>query len=116
MPLLYPTQSTLNGVFSIQSSIYKRYSKNEDISPSRQIRKELYPAWSVVDDVKSEAGQLSAEAQKEFEKASKTAQAKAGPMELYSANYYAVCSHDNGSAEPADWRGRHARLEVYWLV
>ena len=102
MPLLYPTQNTLNGVFSVQSSIYQRHNKSEDTQSSRQIRKELYPAWSAVDDVKSKAGQLSAEAQREFEKASKTAQAKAGPIELYSAKYYAVCSLADDCGVPTD--------------
>ena len=50
------------------------------------------PIWSAVDDVKSKAGQLSAEAQKEYSKASATAQAKAGQIELYSGKYYAACT------------------------
>ena len=52
----------------------------------------MFSAWSAVDDVKSKAGQLSAEAQKEYTKASQTAQAKAGTIELYSPTYYAACT------------------------
>ena len=44
-----------------------------------------------MDDVKSKAGQLSAEAQAELSKASAAAQAKTGGIELYSGKYYAAC-------------------------
>jgi solute carrier family 25 phosphate transporter 3 len=57
-----------------------------------QAHSELYPAWSVVDDAKKKAHDLSAEAAKEFEKASAKAQAKAGTIELYSLKYYAACT------------------------
>jgi solute carrier family 25 phosphate transporter 3 len=46
----------------------------------------------VVDDAKDKANALSAEAAKEFEKASAKAQAKTGHIELYSAQYYAACT------------------------
>lgn len=42
--------------------------------------------------MKSKAGSLSNEAQKEIQKASQVAQAKAGKIELYSAKYYAACT------------------------
>lgn len=51
-----------------------------------------YVAWSTVDDVKDKTNKLSNEAAKEFEKASAKAQAKAGPIELYSPKYYAACT------------------------
>ena len=57
-----------------------------------QARADLYPAWSVADDAKAKASQLSNEATKEFEKASAKAQAKAGKIELYSPKYYAACT------------------------
>lgn len=57
-----------------------------------QARPELYGAYSTVDDVKNKAQKLSAEATKEFEKASSKAQAKAGHIELYSGKYYAACT------------------------
>lgn len=52
----------------------------------------LYSAYSIVDDTKAKAQKLSAEAAKEFEKASAAAQAKTGKIELYSAKYYAACT------------------------
>lgn len=42
--------------------------------------------------MKEKAQELSAEAAKEYEKASKKAQAKAGSIELYSGKYYAACT------------------------
>ena len=61
-----------------------------------QARTELYPAYSVVEDAKSKTKQLSAEATKEFEKASAKAQAavagNSGKIELYSGTYYAACT------------------------
>lgn len=42
--------------------------------------------------MKSKAGALSNEAQKEIAKASSAAQAKTGQMELYSPSYYAACT------------------------
>ncbi|KAH0609128.1 uncharacterized protein H6S33_001356 [Morchella sextelata] len=49
---------------------------------------QLYPYASV----SAEAHKLSAEAQAEFDKASKAAQRKAGPIELYSPKFYAACT------------------------
>lgn len=46
----------------------------------------------MIDDAKKKANALSAEATKEFDKASAAAQAKTGGIELYSANYYAACT------------------------
>lgn len=62
--------------------------------PTRwQARPELYgAAYSTIDDVKGKAQKISAEATKEFEKASSKAQAKTGTIELYSGKYYAACT------------------------
>ncbi|ORY66151.1 mitochondrial carrier domain-containing protein [Pseudomassariella vexata] len=57
-----------------------------------QARPELYGAFSVTDDVKAKAQKLSKEAQAEFDKASKAAQANSGHIELYSPKYYAACT------------------------
>lgn len=57
-----------------------------------QARPELYGAFSVVDDAKDKARQLSAEAQREFDRAAVKAKPSAGKMELYSGSYYAACT------------------------
>lgn len=98
MPLLYPSQDTLHDVFH-QAIPFGRCAvvsqQAASLPPKRtplQARTELFPTWSVVDDAKNKANALSAEATKEFEKASAKAQAKAGHIELYSAKYYAACT------------------------
>ncbi|KAH8774129.1 mitochondrial phosphate carrier protein-like protein, partial [Hyaloscypha sp. PMI_1271] len=94
MPLLFPSQDTLHNVFH-PSVPFGRREAPALAAPKRtplQARAELFPTWSVVDDAKKKAEALSAEATKEFEKASAKAQAKAGHIELYSAKYYAACT------------------------
>jgi solute carrier family 25 (mitochondrial phosphate transporter), member 3 len=97
MPLLFPTQGTLHDVFHPAIPFGRRPDPPAEAAPTPkrtplQARSELYSAWSVVDDAKNKASKLSAEATKEFEKASAKAQAKAGHIELYSAKYYAACT------------------------
>jgi solute carrier family 25 phosphate transporter 3 len=97
MPLLFPTQGTLHDVFHPAIPFGRRPDAPAEAAPTPkrtplQARSELYSAWSVVDDAKDKANKLSAEATKEFEKASAKAQAKAGHIELYSAKYYAACT------------------------
>ena len=91
MPLLFPTQGTLHDVFSFASPVTRSSPESKTVQPSRSL-KDLFPAWSAVDDVKNKAGALSEEAQKEYQKASQAAQAKTGKIELYSAEYYAACT------------------------
>ena len=89
MPLLFPTQGTIHDFFAPTSLFAPRSTKARTTqTPPR----DAFPAWSAVDDVKSKAGQLSAEVQKEYQKASESAQKKTGKIELYSAEYYAACT------------------------
>ncbi|CZT03412.1 hypothetical protein WAI453_012349 [Rhynchosporium graminicola] len=96
MPLLFPSHETLHGVFHPANSSSCRETSFQDNIPHQrtplEARAELYPTWSTIDDAKNTASALSAEASKEFEKASAKAQAKAGAIELYSAKYYAACT------------------------
>ena len=98
MPLLFPTQDTLHDVFHPKVWGPSAASRGQNLSSSVSSRippspsHDLYTAWSVVDDAKNKGKALSAEATKEFEKASAKAQAKAGHIELYSAKYYAACT------------------------
>jgi len=99
MPLLFPSQGTLHDVFH-PAIPFARQPNNGSSQPAMietkrlplQARQELYTTWSVVDDAKNKANALSAEATKEFEKASTKAQATTGHIELYSAKYYAACT------------------------
>ncbi|KAL8796687.1 MAG: hypothetical protein Q9195_001077 [Heterodermia aff. obscurata] len=88
MPSLFPSYSILQDAFSSHQPL--RQANAEHLNSSS--RRDRFTTWSAIDDVKSKAGSLSSEAQKELSKASQTAQAKAGTMELYSGKYYAACT------------------------
>ncbi|KAK5149635.1 Cu/Pi carrier [Recurvomyces mirabilis] len=91
MPSLFPTASALSAAFNSVSPYQLVQSPPKKRSPYTA-RQELYGAWSVVEDAENKAQQLSNAAAKEVEKASKTAQAQVGKIELYSAKYYATCT------------------------
>lgn len=100
MPSIFPSQNTLHDAFHSPNPYGRRtepsiQSRTTPVSKRRtplQARPELYTAWSVVDDAKNKANALSAEATKEFDKASAAAQAKTGKIELYSPKFYAACT------------------------
>ncbi|KAG5939489.1 hypothetical protein E4U53_007790 [Claviceps sorghi] len=77
---------------TIQGSINSPQGKSFSKPMPRQARADLYAAYSMVEDTKNTAKKLSAEATKEFEKASSAAQSKTGHIELYSGKYYAACT------------------------
>lgn len=89
MPSLFPTAASLASTFAPVSPF--DYSRTAPRS-KYEARTELYSAWDVKEDAKQKTAQLSDAAKKELEKASATAQAKAGKIELYSAKYYAACT------------------------
>lgn len=90
MPLVLPSQALLSNVFSPQSP--HGHSMKRNVPQNRSTSSDLFPAWSAVDDIKHKAEHLSEEAQREIQKASQIAQAKAGKIELYSPKYYAACT------------------------
>ncbi|KAL1986724.1 hypothetical protein VTN96DRAFT_5929 [Rasamsonia emersonii] len=69
---MFPSPSALTSVFASQHPLTR--PKSQPTAPTT-IRREPFPAWSAVDDVKS-AGK----------------QAKKGQIELYSPKYYASCT------------------------
>lgn len=85
MPSLFPNQNALQSVFSPSTPFSRR-----QVEPQRPPFE--WAAYSSIDDAKDKASKLSAEATKEIEKASAAAQKTAGPIELYSAKYYAACT------------------------
>ncbi|TPX08913.1 uncharacterized protein E0L32_009617 [Thyridium curvatum] len=86
MSYLYPRQDALLSTFG------HPLAPKQPKKVSYRGRPELYSAYSVIDDAKDKANKLSAEATKEFEKASAKAQAKTGKIELFSGQYYAACT------------------------
>lgn len=89
MPLLFPTQGTLNDAFSPLP--FGRAPEPDEQQFLRTSQQDRYPAWSTVEDLKSKAGTLSEEAKTELKKASQTVQEKTGKIELYSGKYYSTC-------------------------
>lgn len=86
MPSLFPSFKVLQQAFPGPGDA--KSAPASSAATPRQARSELYVAYSVVDDAKSKAKKLSAEAQREFDKA-----AGAGKkLELYSGQYYAACT------------------------
>ncbi|KAL8722380.1 MAG: hypothetical protein Q9181_007500 [Wetmoreana brouardii] len=92
MPSLFPTKGILQDVFSTHSVFAHCTSSPLGNKSTSAPPKQRFSAWSAVDDMKTKAGALSDEAQKEISKASAASQAKTGKIELYSANYYAACT------------------------
>lgn len=92
MVLLFPSPETVQNVL-VNPVLGSRLQNG--LSPRGtpyQARPELYSAYSVVDDAKNKAKQLSDEAAKEFDLAAKKAQGNNGKIELYSSKYYAACT------------------------
>jgi solute carrier family 25 phosphate transporter 3 len=89
MPL-FPSQDALQHTFGTAAQFGRAQSVPR--ATPYQARPELYGAYSIVDDTKSKAQKLSAEANREIELASQKAQAKVGGIELYSGKYYAACT------------------------
>jgi len=84
---LFPSASIICQAFSNARPVSTKPSRVPD-----HAREDLYHNFSVVDDAKSKANQLSAAAQKELDKASSKIQAKTGHIELYSPKFYAACT------------------------
>ncbi|KAF1992627.1 mitochondrial phosphate carrier protein [Aulographum hederae CBS 113979] len=93
MPIIFPSHAAMREAVAPTSPFAQRKADPVPAPRSKYAAREgLYSSWSAVDDVKDKAGQLSGAAVKEFEKASATAQAKAGTIEMFSAKYYAACT------------------------
>lgn len=93
MPVSYPTQGALNDVFSTRHPLTRQQpSSLPKEQPLSNAPRPRFMAWSAAEDIKSKASALSDEAQKELQKASATARAKTGQIELYSSKYYAACT------------------------
>ena len=91
--MLLPTQSSLSEVFSCIHPLTAAKPRTPTPEPTQtRTSKSQFFIWSVTEDAKSKANTLSEEAQREIKKASATAQAKTGQIELYSAKYYAACT------------------------
>jgi solute carrier family 25 (mitochondrial phosphate transporter), member 3 len=93
MPIHFPSQGVLNAAFSPLTPYGQFRDQRPQTPRSRlQARDHLYTTWSVADDAKAKANQLSDAAVKEFEKASGKTQQATGKIQMFSAEYYAACT------------------------
>ena len=91
--MLFPNSSVVNQVFSCRHPLTATRSQEAIPKPLHSSTAEpQFSIWSVAEDAKSKANALSAEAQREIQKASAAAQAKTGQIELYSAKFYGVAT------------------------
>ncbi|KAI0394813.1 mitochondrial phosphate carrier protein [Xylariaceae sp. FL0594] len=91
MPGLFPSQQALQQTFGSQR--LRGEARSVPVSSNgtpHQARPELYGvAFSIIDDPKNK---LSAEAQKELNKATPAAKARTGQIEMYSGGFYAAAT------------------------
>ncbi|KAK2734331.1 hypothetical protein FQN57_001698 [Myotisia sp. PD_48] len=87
MPSIFPNPDLLLCTLSSRRTIP---SPKEPPEPPK-MKREPFPAWSAVDNIKGKAQAVTNSAAGEFNKASEKAQAKTGHIELYSSKYYASC-------------------------
>ncbi|KAF7717523.1 Mitochondrial carrier domain-containing protein [Penicillium ucsense] len=66
-------------------------SHGEETNSVASPRREPFPAWSAIDDVKKTADSIAHEAAREYNVASLKAQEKAGKIEMWTPKYYAAC-------------------------
>jgi solute carrier family 25 (mitochondrial phosphate transporter), member 3 len=85
MSLLFPTSGALRHCFAPPSPFINR-------KPEPEVQHPLFPAYSAVDDAKAKTEEVAAKAGEKYTEASKTAQAKAGKIEMFSPKYYAACT------------------------
>lgn len=78
-----PNQDTLRGVFHSPAA--------QQPAPGGRMGT-VFDYYSVADDASGKAKKLSAEATREFERASARAQKAAGGIEMYSGKFYAACT------------------------
>lgn len=85
-----PNQDNLRGLF--YSPLTSLPAAPADQPQPRKRMGTTFDYYSVVDDAKKEAKKLSAEAQREFDKASTKVQGGKSTIALYSPTYYAACT------------------------
>ncbi|KAE9986329.1 hypothetical protein EG327_004376, partial [Venturia inaequalis] len=93
MPIAFPGTGVLYSSFSSSNPVTILQQKTQPPLRSKyEARSELYGTWSVSEDARAKANQLSNKAVNEFDKASAAAQAKTGQIEMYSPKFYAACT------------------------
>ncbi|KAK2781139.1 hypothetical protein FQN52_001786 [Onygenales sp. PD_12] len=92
MPSIFPSPDILVNAVGAKHPLFGSHTKQQQKPVAPPKDRTLFPAWSVIDDVKHTAEAVESKAAAEFDKASAKVQAKTGHMELYSGKYYASCT------------------------
>lgn len=89
---MFPSQNVILNTFAAQHPLSQREAQPKRPEAPVPASREIFPAWSVVDDAKEKARGLGAEASREFNIASQKVQAKTGHIEPWTGKYYAACT------------------------
>jgi solute carrier family 25 phosphate transporter 3 len=88
---MFPSDSVILGAFNAQNPLNRPKEPKPAGAPG-SIRREPFPAWSVIDESKKKADAFTKEAAREFDVASQKAQSKTGKIEPWTPKYYAACT------------------------
>lgn len=88
---MFPFDSVILEAFNAQNPL-NRPEEPKQAGSAALIRREPFPAWSVIDESKRKADAFAKEAAREFDVVSQKAQAKTGKIEPWTPKYYAACT------------------------
>ncbi|KAF4213786.1 hypothetical protein CNMCM8980_005927 [Aspergillus fumigatiaffinis] len=88
---MFPSDSVILEAFNAQNPL-NRPKESKQAGSAASIRREPFPAWSVIDESKKKADAFTKEAAREFDVVSQKAQAKTGKIEPWTPKYYAACT------------------------
>ncbi|GAQ04590.1 mitochondrial phosphate carrier protein 2 [Aspergillus lentulus] len=88
---MFPSDSVILDAFNAQNPL-NRPQEPKQAGSAASIRREPFPAWSVIDESKKKADAFTKEAAREFDVVSQKAQAKTGKIEPWTPKYYAACT------------------------
>ncbi|KAF7166533.1 hypothetical protein CNMCM5623_000158 [Aspergillus felis] len=88
---MFPSDSVILEAFNAQNPL-NRPKEPKQAGSAASIRREPFPAWSVIDESKKKADAFAKEAAREFDVVSQKAQAKTGKIEPWTPKYYASCT------------------------
>lgn len=94
---MFPSRDSIVNAFALHPINQNKERNNGSVlsqhpEVSASTNRQLFPAWSAIDDPKKKANDLATEATREFNAASQMAQAKTGKIEMGTPKYYAACT------------------------
>lgn len=111
---MLPSQDVVVSTFAAQHPLSRPKAQAEVHTTLAPSKRTPFPAWSAIDDAKDRAEAFKKEAVREYEVASKKAQATTGKIEPWTAKYYAACTFGGMlacvSIHP---RAEHRSIEIH---